>query len=47
MMSQFKYIPLTIESEIVNNATGPIATAGVHTLFIITNTSIEWQIENV
>ena len=46
-MLPLKYMPLTIELELVNNANDPIVTPGVDSVFTTTNTSNDWQIENV
>ena len=46
-MLPLKYVPLTIELELVNNANDPIVTPGVNAVFTTTNTSNDWQIENV
>ena len=46
-MLPLKYMPLTIELELVNNANDPIVEPGVDSVFTTTNTSNDWQIENV
>ena len=46
-MLPLKYMPLTIELELVNDANDPIVTPGVDTTFTALNTSNDWQIENV
>ena len=46
-MLPLKYMPLTIELELVNDANDPIVTPGVDSVFTTTNTSNNWQLENV
>ena len=45
-MLPLKYCPLTIELELLNNATDAIVTPGSG-VFIASNTSADWSIENV
>jgi hypothetical protein len=45
-MLPLKYCPLTIELELVNNATDAIVTPGSG-VFLASNTSADWSIENV
>ncbi len=40
-------MPLTIELELVNNAIDPIVEPGADSVFTTTNSSNDWQIENV
>ena len=46
-MLPLKYMPLTIEMELVNDANDPIVPPGVDATFTTANTSNDWQIENV
>jgi hypothetical protein len=46
-MLPLKYMPLTIELELVNDADEPIVTPGANAVFTTANTSNDWQIENV
>jgi hypothetical protein len=46
-MLPLKYMPLTIELELVNDANDPIVTPGVDSVFTTTNTSNNWQLGNV
>jgi hypothetical protein len=46
-MLPLKYCPLTIELELVNNATDVIITPDVDVVFTAANTSADWSIENV
>ena len=46
-MLPLKYMPLTIELELVNDANEPIVTPGANAVFTTANTSNDWQIENV
>ena len=46
-MLPLKYMPLTIELELVNDANDPIVPPGVDSTFTTANTSNDWQIENV
>ena len=46
-MLPLKYMPLTIELELVNDANDVIVTPGVNTEFTSSNTTSDWQIENV
>jgi hypothetical protein len=46
-MLPLKYMPITIEFELVSDANDPIVTPGVDSVFTTTNTSNDWQIENV
>jgi hypothetical protein len=46
-MLPLKYMPLTIELELVNNTNDPIVTPGADAVFTVTNTSNDWQLENV
>ena len=46
-MLPLKYMPLTIELELVNNAIDPIVEPGADSVFTTTNSSMDWQIENV
>ena len=46
-MLPLKYMPVTIELELVNDATDPIVAPGVDTVFTATNTSGVWHIDNV
>ena len=46
-MLPLKYMPLTIELELVNNANDVVITPGVDAVFTTANTSNDWQIENV
>ena len=46
-MLPLKYMPLTIELELVNDANEPIVPPGVDAVFTTANTSNDWQIENV
>ena len=46
-MLPLKYMPLTTQLELVNNANDPIVEPGVDSVFTITSTSNDWQIENV
>ena len=53
LMNQSKMLPLkymgnlTIELELVNDANDPVVTPGVDAVFTTTNTTNNWQIENV
>lgn len=46
-MLPLKYMPLTIEMELVNDANDPIVPPAVNDTFTVANTSNDWQIENV
>ena len=46
-MLPLKYMPLTIEMELVNDKDDPVVTPGVDAVFTTANTSNDWQIENV
>ena len=46
-MLPLKYMPLTIEFELVSNADDPVVTPGVNATFTTANTTNDWQIENV
>ena len=46
-MLPLKYVPLTIELELVNSANDPIVTPGVNAVFTTLNTTNDWQMENV
>ena len=46
-MLPLKYMPLTIELELVNDANDVIVTPGVNSEFTISNTTNDWQLENV
>ena len=46
-MLPLKYMPLTIELELVNDKDDPVVTPGVDAVFTTANTSNDWQIENV
>ena len=46
-MLPLKYMPLTIELELVNDANDVVITPGVDAIFTTANTSNDWQIENV
>ena len=46
-MLPLKYMPLTIEMELVNDANDPIVTPGADAVFTTANTSNTWQLENV
>ena len=46
-MLPLKYMPLTIELELVNDANDAIVTPGVDTIFTTANTTNDWQLENV
>ena len=46
-MLPLKYCPLTIELELVNDATDVIITPDVDVVFTAASTSADWQIENV
>ena len=46
-MLPLKYMPLTIELELVNDANDVIVTPGVNVTFDSSNTTSDWQIENV
>ena len=46
-MLPLKYMPLTIELELVNDANDVIVTPGVNGTFDSSNTTSDWQIENV
>ena len=46
-MLPLKYMPLTIELELVNDATDPVVAAGVDSVITAANTSNNWQIENI
>jgi hypothetical protein len=46
-MLPLKYCPLTIELELVNNATDVVITPNVDAIFTTANTSADWSIENV
>jgi len=46
-MLPLKYMPLTIELELVNSANDPIVTPGADSTFTTSNTSNDWQLENV
>ena len=46
-MLPLKYMPLTIELELVNDANDVIVTPGVNSEFTTGNTTSDWQLENV
>ena len=46
-MLPLKYMPLTIELELVNDANDAIVTPDVNSVFTSSNTTSDWQIENV
>ena len=46
-MLPLKYMPLTIELELVNDANDVIVTPGVNSEFTTGNTTNDWQLENV
>ena len=46
-MLPLKYMPLTIELELVNGANDPVVEPGVDSTFTTSNTSNDWQLENV
>ena len=46
-MLPLKYMPVTIELELVNDANDPVVTPGIDATFTTANTSNDWQIENV
>ena len=46
-MLPLKYMPLTIELELVNDANDAVVTPGVDAIFTTANTSNDWQLENV
>ena len=45
-MLPLKYMPLTIDLELVNDRDDPVVTPGVNAVFTTANTSNDWQIEN-
>ena len=46
-MLPVRYAPITIELELVDNATDPVITAAADATYTVGNTSNDWQIENV
>ncbi len=46
-MLPLKYMPITIEMELVNNALDPIVEPGIDSVLTTTNTTATWHLENV